>query len=147
VRAGLGAFVANLVLGLVASIITFADVDTLVAKARGAAGGEQLTDDVIRSGLIFGAVIALVLYAVYVLFLWFAWKGHNWARIVLWVLGGLSVVGGLVSLAAGSASEGFLGALGVCQLLLVLAGIVLLALKPSNDWYRYRSWQRSTGQR
>jgi uncharacterized membrane protein HdeD (DUF308 family) len=30
--------------------------------------------------------------------------------------------------------------------LALLAGIVLLALKPSNDWYRYMGWARATGQ-
>jgi hypothetical protein len=24
---------------------------------------------------------------------------------------------------------------------------VLLALKPSNDWYRFRAWQRANGRR
>jgi hypothetical protein len=24
---------------------------------------------------------------------------------------------------------------------------VLLALQPSNEWYRFRSWQRANGQR
>jgi hypothetical protein len=28
----------------------------------------------------------------------------------------------------------------------LLAAAVLLALKPSNEWYRYRGWQRATGQ-
>ena len=36
--------------------------------------------------------------------------------------------------------------MGVFSLLLTAAGVVLLALKPSNEWYRFRSWQRATGQ-
>ena len=31
-------------------------------------------------------------------------------------------------------------------MLLLIAAVVLLALKPSNDWYRFRGWQRATGQ-
>jgi hypothetical protein len=83
------------------------------------------------------------------MFLWFAWNGRNWARIVLWVLGGLSVVSGLFSLGGAGATgqNGFLTAIGFFQLLLVIAGIVLLALKPSNEWYRYQSWRRATAQR
>jgi hypothetical protein len=149
VRAGLGAFVASLVLGIVATIVTFADVDTLVAQAQASAGadGAELTEDVARAAIVVGAVIALVIYGLYVLFLWFAWKGRNWARIVLFVLGGLSVVSGLVGLSAGGTGQnGFLTSLGVFQLLLTIAGIVLLAMKPSNDWYRFRGWQRATGQ-
>jgi hypothetical protein len=46
----------------------------------------------------------------------------------------------------GTALGGFLTSLSVFQLLLTIAGIVLLALKPSSEWYRYRSWQRATGQ-
>jgi hypothetical protein len=37
-------------------------------------------------------------------------------------------------------------AVGVFQTLLTIAGIVLLALRPSNEWYRYRGWQRANGQ-
>jgi hypothetical protein len=147
VRAGIGAFVANLVLGLIANIVVFADIDSLIAQARAAAGGEDLTDDVVRAGLVIGAVIGLVMIALNILFLWFAWQGRNWARIVLWVLGGLGVAGGLVTLTGGTAQSGFLASLSVFQLLLTIAGIVLLALKPSNEWYRYRAWQRATGRR
>jgi hypothetical protein len=81
-----------------------------------------------------------------VLFLWFAWKGSNWARIALWVLGGLAVAGGLARLGGVSPVGGFVAALGVFQTLLTIAGIVLLALRPSNEWYRYRGWQRANGQ-
>ena len=41
---------------------------------------------------------------------------------------------------------GFLTALSVFGLLLTAAGIVLLAMKPANEWYRYRGWLRATGQ-
>jgi hypothetical protein len=146
VRAGIGAFVAGLVLGLIANIVVFADTDSLVAQARAAAGGEALTDDAVRAALVIGAVVGLVFVALEVLFLWFAWQGRNWARIVLWVLGGLGVVSGLIGLASGSSQSGFLSSLNVFQLLLAIAGVVLLALKPSNEWYKFRGWQRATGQ-
>jgi hypothetical protein len=29
----------------------------------------------------------------------------------------------------------------------VLVGVVALALKPSNEWFRYQGWLRATGQR
>jgi hypothetical protein len=147
VRAGIGALVASLVLGLIASIVSFSDVDTLVAETLETTNDPAVTEEIIRSGVVVGAVIGLILVALEVLFLWFAWKGHNWARVVIWVLGGISVLFGLFGLAAGaSQSTGFLTSLGWFQLLLTAAGIVLLAMKPSNDWYRYRSWQRATGQ-
>jgi hypothetical protein len=147
VRAGIGALVASLVLGLIASIVSFSDVDTLVAETLETSNDPAVTEEIIRSGVVVGAVIGLILVALEVLFLWFAWKGHNWARVVIWVLGGISVLFGLFGLAAGaSQSTGFLTSLGWFQLLLTAAGIVLLAMKPSSDWYRYRSWQRATGQ-
>jgi hypothetical protein len=146
VRAGIGAFVASLILSLIVSIVTFADMDALVTEAMVASGDPAVTEDIARAGLVVGVVIGLVFFALEVLFLWFAWKGHNWARIVLWILGGIGVLFGLVGLAAGTGQTGFLEALGWFQLLLTAAGIVLLALAPSNEWYRFRSWQRANGQ-
>ena len=52
---------------------------------------------------------------------------------------------GLAS-SAGSGPFPFVTALGWFQWLFTLAGIVLLALKPSHEWYRYRKWLRATGQ-
>ena len=135
VKAGIGAFLANTLLGLLASILTFSDIDSLVAE--GTTGG--LDEDSVRAALILGAVIGLVFLAIYLVVLWFAWTGRNWARIVLWVLGGLSVVSGLAGLGNDS---GLLSLLSVLQLLLVIAGIVLLALKPSNEWYRAEGQRR-----
>ena len=84
------------------------------------------------------------------LFIWFAWQGRNWARIVLWVLGGIGAWCSASSASRpalfGARPTGFLTSLGWFQLLLGAVGIVLLALKPSNEWYRYRGWQRANGQ-
>jgi len=136
VRNGIFAFLANTVLGLISSIITFTDIDSLVADTARDAG---VTESDVRAGLLVGAVIGLVFLALYLLVLWFAWQGRNWARIVLWVLGGLSVASGIFGLGNGN---GLLAFIGVLQLLLVIAGIVLLALKPSNEWYRAESQRR-----
>ena len=136
VKAGIGAFLANTLLGLLSSIVTFADFNSLVDTAARDAG---VSPDSVRAGVMVGAVIGLVFLAAYLLMLWYAWQGRNWARIVLWVLGGLGVLSGLVGLGNGN---GFLAAVGVLQLLLVIAGIVLLALKPSNAWYRAEGQRR-----
>jgi hypothetical protein len=149
VRAGIGALIANLVLGVIGSVVAFTDLDSMIdqAMARAAAENPEATEDLVRTGFLLGAVLGLVLIALNVLFLWFAWHGRNWARIVLWVLGGLSVVGALYGFGAGTGQSGFLASLSVFQLLLLVAGLVLLALKPSNEWYRYRGWLRATRQR
>jgi hypothetical protein len=136
VKAGIGAFLASAVLGLLSSIVTFADFNSLVDTAARDAG---VSPDSVRTGVMVGAVIGLIFLAVYLLVLWYAWQGRNWARIVLWVLGGLSVLSGLFGLGNGN---GLLSLLGVLQLLLVIAGIVLLALKPSNAWYRAEGQRR-----
>ena len=143
VRAGIGAFLASLILSLVALVVTFADMDTLIAEALATSTDPAVTEDVVRAGLVIAAIIGLVIFALQALFLWFAWQGRNWARIVLMVLGGLAVLFGLAGSAMGTAQTGFLDALGWFQLLLTAAGVVLLAMKPSSDWYRYRSWQRA----
>jgi hypothetical protein len=148
VRAGIGAFMANLILGVIASVVAFASLDTLVAQALAVENVDAtINDDVLRSAVVVGYVVGLVFVALQAMFIWFAWQGRNWARIVLWVLGGLSVVSGLASFGMSSApSTGFLTALSWFGFALAVAGIVLLAQKPANEWYRYRGWLRATGQ-
>jgi len=149
VRAGVGAFVATIVLGLVSSFVIFLNWDEYLAQALAQSGADLseaeaalvtgASDGVVLAGVIFG----LILNAAYALFVWFTWKGHNWARIVLWVLGGIFAFFGLLGL--GGQTLPFVSVMNVFTLLLTVAGIVLLALKPSNDWFRFRSWQRATG--
>jgi hypothetical protein len=137
VKLGIYAFLANSLLGLLASLVTFADFNSLVDDAAREAG---VSPDSVRAGVLVGAVIGLVFLAAYLLVLWYAWQGRNWARIVLWVLGGLSVLSGLAGLGN---DNGLLALLGVLQLLLCIAGIVLLALRPSSAWYRAEGQRRN----
>lgn len=152
VRAGLGAFVATVVLGVVSSAVMFANWEAIVDEAirqadAGLSGAEADTArEFAELGVQVGLVIGLIFTAVYLLFLWFAWQGRNWARVVLWVLGGLSIVSGVATLGVGGTGVGYVDGLSLFSLLLTIAGVVLLALKPSNEWYRYRGWLRATGQ-
>jgi hypothetical protein len=150
VKIGIGAFMASLILGVIASILTFADIDGLIAdalaQAKVNASDVDLTADTVRAAIIAGGIIGLVIVGLEAMFIWFAWNGRNWARIVLWVIGGFGIVGGVFGLAAGTSTNGFLGTLSVFQFLLVLVGVVALALRPANEWYRYRKWARGTGQ-
>ena len=150
VRAGLGAFLGSMVLSAVAQVVTLLNLQKIVDWSFADAGLDQDVDvDLARqtaeAAALIGTVMGVVFIAVYGLFVWFAWRGYNWARVVLWVLGGLGIASGLVGVAVGSPLP-FLDALGVFQLLLLIAAVVLLALKPSNEWYRFRGWQRATGQ-
>jgi hypothetical protein len=156
VRAGLGAFIASIVLSIVGSVVTFLNWDQFVSylvaetqRAQPDTGSvpfdpEQFAALILRVGI----VVSIVSVALYLLFIWFAWKGYNWARIVLWVLGGLGVVFGLIGMASGNSAAPFpfVTALGWFQWLFVAVGIALLALAPSSEWYRYRKWLRLTGQ-
>lgn len=143
VRAGIGAFVVNFVLGLVASLVAFTDLDDLVREAARATDDPAITEDVLRTAILVGAVLGLVLVVLHALFIWWAWMGRNWARVVLFVLGGLSVVAGLASLSGTTGETGFLASMNVFQTLALVVGIVLLALQPSNEWYRQVGWLRA----
>jgi hypothetical protein len=132
VKAGIGAFLANTVLGLLSLVIAFADMSSYRADL---AGSSNLSQDELSAVVSVTIAVTLVITAAFLVVLWFAWKGHNWARIVLWVLGGLSVLFGLL----GAAGLSFLSLVG---LVLTIAGIVLLALKPSNEWYRAERQRR-----
>jgi len=154
VRAGIGAFVASILLSLIAQVITLFNMDELTAWALADADadlGELSAEEAeVASGLLemagpAGVVVGLVFTAVFALFVWFAWKGHNWARIVLWVLAGLGLLFAPVTLAAGGPLP-VLTALTGFEALADLVAVVLLALKPSHEWYRYRGWLRATGQ-
>ncbi len=150
VRVGVGAFMATLILGIISSLVQFSDIDGLVAQAGAVTDDPAVTQDVIRAGIVVGAVIGLLLTALQALFIWFAWKGRNWARIVLLVLGGISAVFGLSALAGaggGVAGSGFLDALSGFSLLLTIVGVVALALRPSTEWYRAMTARRQAGLR
>ncbi|CAN5421308.1 hypothetical protein BH24ACT9_BH24ACT9_16810 [soil metagenome] len=140
------ALVANIVLSLISSVLVFANRDAYIEEALRDAGldpsSASAVSSISDSAFTIGAVIGLIFVALWAMVIWFAWKGHNWARIVIWVLGGLSLIS---AFAAFSSPVGSVVALTVVSLLLTLAAVVLLALKPSNDWYRYQGDVRKYG--
>ncbi|PWW22510.1 hypothetical protein JD79_01664 [Geodermatophilus normandii] len=149
VRLGVGAWVASILLALLSSILTFAQLDELVDQALLDQGLDPadysgVTDAASTGVVLAGVVFGLVFVGLELMFVWFAWQGRNWARIVLWVLGGLALVFGLVGLLS-SPLPGLLTVLSLVQYLLILVGVVALAQKPASEWYRYRGWQRARG--
>ena len=144
VRFGVGAFLAQMILGLVGAVVTFASFDTL-AEQQLAGTGVEFSEDTVGTIAVGALVFGLIHAAVRALAILFAWKGHNWARIVLFVLGGFTIIGGLSLLV--QPTTGFLSALSVFQMLLAIVGIVLLARRPSNEWYRAMTARRQAGLR
>ncbi len=140
------ALVANIVIGLLSSIFIFANRDAYIEDALRDAGldpsSASSVSSISDSAFTAGAIIGLFFVALWAMVIWFAWKGHNWARIVIWVLGGLSLIS---AFSAFGSPVGAVVALTVVGLLLTLAAVVLLALKPSHDWYRYQGDARKYG--
>jgi hypothetical protein len=143
VRIGLGAFVATLVLGVIALVVQFTDPDGFVDEL--VAADDDLTEDVARVLFTVGVVVTLVLSAVEALVIWFAWTGRNWARIVLLVLGALGAAGGLAGLSGegATATSGFLTSMSAFSLVITVVGVVALSLRPSSEWYRHEGLRRS----
>jgi hypothetical protein len=143
VKAGLGAFLLNIVVGLISSVLTFSDLDGTIDDAANRAGVDADSfRDAAQVGAVIGAVVGVVFLIGYLVVLWFAWTGRNWARITLWVLAGLSLLFGVVGLALGNGTSGNV-ALSVIGLLLQAAGVVLLMLRPSHAWYRAEGQRRA----
>ncbi|MCO7220338.1 hypothetical protein [Klenkia sp. PcliD-1-E] len=134
---GIYAFVAATVLGLIGSVVTFANLQTILDNAYRDAGIDPNSVDASISGIgngaaTAGAVFGLIIFAAYCAVIWFAWKGKNWARIVLFVLGGLSLLSVFNIAGTGVA---LITILSVLQLILIAAGIFFLAQKASSQWY------------
>lgn len=134
------ALVANLMIGLISSVLGFANRNANIEQALRDAGLDPSSTSAVSSAeTVFTVAVALVIglgfVALWALFIWFAWKGRDWARIAIWVLGGISLFS---AFGAFSSPVGSVVALTVVSLLLTLTAVVLLALKPSNDWYRYQ---------
>ncbi|KQS63894.1 hypothetical protein ASG41_17250 [Modestobacter sp. Leaf380] len=132
---GVYAFAAATVIGLISSIVTFANLDTITDNAFRDAGLDPQTAE--AAGLSSGvgataAVIGLVFFAAYCAVIWFAYQGKNWARITLFVLGGLSLLSVFNIASTGVA---LITITGVLQLLLIAVGIFFLAQKASSQWY------------
>jgi hypothetical protein len=153
VRAGLGAFIASIVLNLAGSVFAFANWDRYVDSTL--AQQPQFQDaDLQEAGIdpqafveglaTFVVVLSLVFAALYVLFVWFAWRGHNWARIVLFVIGGFGIASGLAGLTGVGASPfPALSALNLFSFVAVLVGVVLLARKESSAWFASEKRRRA----
>lgn len=139
-------WVSSFVLGLVGLLLFVGEFDairaTAVEEARrqaqldGTVLDEAQLENIIGIGLIAAVVIGLLVSAVQLLLAVFMRRGRNWARIILAVLGGLSVLSGLYSLTTESGAQ---TALTVVSLLVVLGAVVTMFLPAAAPWFRSRA--------
>lgn len=128
-------WLVSIALGLVGAIagIAFADRDAMINEAM--KNGANLTRDQASSavtvGLVVGAVIALILIGLELLFAFKMRAGRNWARIVLTVLGVLGVLFGLYGLTNGLTVGTVLN---IISIIVVVAAIVFM-FRPAASAY------------
>jgi hypothetical protein len=139
-------FIANVVLGVLGVILSFSLVGAIV-EAQLAASGLSRADlgpqgeAALTSGLIVGVVVSLVILALYLFFIFQMRAGKNWARIVLAVLGAISVVFGLIGFSGYGVymQAGGIGVivviLSILQLILIIAAIVFMFRPDANAYF------------
>lgn len=136
---GLFILVALQVLGAVLTLVTMPSaIDTAVREAAGSASvSPEQAESFARMVIVASVIISVIIAAL------FAWltimirQGRNWARITATVLLGLGILFGLFSF-SGAAAGGTV-VLGVVMLLLEIAILVMLWLRPSNEYFRQGS--------
>lgn len=144
IRYAFWAWMGAVALNLVTTAIAFATIGDTVDKAvadaarTAPAGADQAAIEAAARGGVYGALVGSLVFTLFVAFLAVrANGGAGWARIVLTVAGVVNVLLGLSALAVvGVAANGALvGSLGLLALLLQLAGLVLLWLRPSSAFF------------
>ncbi|MBA2309402.1 MAG: hypothetical protein H0W01_08935 [Pseudonocardiales bacterium] len=131
---------ANVVIGIIGSILSFATIPSLVDE-RIRTSDLPNVEAAVRTGIIIGVVIGLVILALYIFFAFQMRGGKNWARITLTVLGALSVVFTLIGIGTYSSliATGLFGVLSVVisliQLGLVIAAIYFMFRPAANAYF------------
>jgi hypothetical protein len=134
-------WIISLILGAAGSVAALTQLDRIRAEAinRALAQNPTLDQSMTQSvvtGVLIGAVaVALLFVVAELVFVFLMRGGRNWARIVLAVFGGLSVLFGLVGL-AGTAGPVLVASF--VQLLLVVAAIATMFGPAANAWFRPR---------
>lgn len=133
-------WVGSIVVSLLGSIAVLAQLDDIrrqaIAEAQRAdpTVDPQLFESVINAALVGGLVFGLLLLALELLFIFKMRAGRNWARIVLTVLAGISVVGALLGL--GQPQPALVTITSVLSLLLLIGAVVLMYVRNANPWFQ-----------
>jgi hypothetical protein len=123
-------------LGLLVLFGTKSSLKEQILKADPTLSATKL-DTALTVAITVGIVVAVIFTALYVLLALQVRKGKSWARIVTLVLAALSVLSGLSVLT--QPATGLTRLLGVVDLALDVAIIVLLLLRPSAEYFRRRT--------
>lgn len=135
VRVAVWLWVATLVVGLVGLIVSFGSIDT-VARAQVAANPEVADvidpDTFVRILSYAVVVVSLLGVALRVFLIVKLAAGRRWARTVLTVLGGLSILGAVLNVRA---VGGFEAGLSVLDALVVAAAIVYMFSEGTRGFF------------
>jgi len=134
------AMIARTVLGLIAALVTLADMDRILDEAARRTG-VSFDRDTARAGVVIGVVISIIIAVLFILLALQVRRGKNWARIVAIVFASLSILSGLFSF--GARYGAVLNLFNVLSLLLAIATLVLLVLKPSNEYFAAQAQARA----
>jgi hypothetical protein len=93
-------WIGSTLVGLARSLVKLGDRATLLSELRKMQPelSQQELDTATSSGILFSIVFSLAIVAIFVLLANRMAQGRNWARVVMTVIGGLSVVGTTLSL-------------------------------------------------
>jgi drug/metabolite transporter (DMT)-like permease len=128
--------VVNVLLGVVTTIIAVSERDEIRKKIEqhDATLDTHEVETLYNAFLTVAVIIGLGLGLFYLFLAWKMWRGRNWARITTWVFTGLGALGLITSFVQPNVTIGKVS--GVIGGLIDVAIIILLALRPSNDFFR-----------
>ncbi len=128
------AMYASIALSLINLIVTLADSTGYKDAIRNADPNRTVdVDAVYTAAVVFAVVVTLLIAALYVFLAINLRKGKNWARITTWIIVGIFTLLGLLGLANDVPAIARL--LGILVLLANAATLVLLAMRPSNQFF------------
>jgi hypothetical protein len=122
-------------IGLVSIVVLFVTRDEL--KKRILERTPTASDSSINTALAVGAVVGIVILVFYLVLARLVRKGVNWARIVTWVIAGLGILGAVTTFT--QPEPPLSRVLGIVVGIIDIAIVVLLAQRPSNEYFRRRS--------
>ncbi|MGI9093083.1 MAG: hypothetical protein ACR2FF_06520 [Mycobacteriales bacterium] len=127
--------VLSSLLGIVGSLLLFGSKSKIINNIKKNNPGYSTSklNNNYHSIVIFAVIISIIFAALYIFFALKIRAGRNWARIVVTVLLVLGILGGLAN-AVNSNYNGAFKAFSVIGLILNVAILVLLWLRPSNEY-------------